>query len=134
MIEGDAKKLIQAAIDESVSDIHILPTKEKYVIHFRANGRLMLFQEKSLEWGKRLISHFKYLANMDVGEKRRPQSGSTAIELETEAVELRFSTITNVLLLESMVIRVLQTQKFDRDQVVTYFPQDAEEASKEVHL
>ena len=49
MIEGDAKKLIQAAIDESVSDIHILPTKEQYVIHFRANGRLMLFEEKSLE-------------------------------------------------------------------------------------
>ncbi|MFL2128329.1 MAG: competence type IV pilus ATPase ComGA [Ruoffia tabacinasalis] len=130
MIEGDAKKLIQAAIDESVSDIHILPTKEKYVIHFRANGRLMLFQEKSLEWGKRLISHFKYLANMDVGEKRRPQSGSTAIELDAESVELRFSTITNVLLLESMVIRVLQTQKFDYDQVVTYFPQDIDELRK----
>ncbi|MBZ6528243.1 Flp pilus assembly complex ATPase component TadA [Aerococcaceae bacterium DSM 111021] len=124
MIEGDAKRLIQAAVNQEVSDIHILPTKKAYAIHFRTNGRLSLYEEKSIDWGKRLISHFKYLANMDVGEKRRPQSGSTALMIEEENVELRFSTITNVLLYESIVIRVLKAQKRSNNQVITYFPED----------
>lgn len=126
MIEGDAKLLIQAAMSNNVSDIHIMPKSEEYDIYFRTSGRLFLYESKDLSWGKRLISHFKYLANMDVGEKRRPQTGSASMVLmeKNEEVELRFSTMTNVLLYESLVIRVLKAQQNNNNQVITYFPQD----------
>lgn len=124
MIEGDARKLIEEAMWVNSSDIHILPTKTAYVIYFRVNGQLLPHKEESLDWGKRLISHLKFLANMDVGEKRRPQSGSTSIELDGGKVEIRLSTITNVLLLESLVIRVLRSKQSLTDQIETFFPQD----------
>lgn len=61
---------------------------------------------------------------MDVGEKRKPQSGATHLEIDSKAVELRFSTMTNVLLLESLVVRVIRQQLKSNYSVQTYFPQD----------
>ncbi|XJS11387.1 competence type IV pilus ATPase ComGA [Aerococcaceae bacterium WGS1372] len=126
MIEGDAIKLIEEAIKLNSSDIHILPTKTRYNVYFRTEGQLMPHQQESLDWGKRLISHLKFLANMDVGEKRRPQSGSASMELEGGTIEIRLSTITSVLLLESMVIRVLKTRQGLQSHIETFFPQDIE--------
>lgn len=71
-----------------------------------------------------MISYFKFLANMDVGEKRKPQSGASHLHIDHSPVELRFSTITNVLLLESLVIRVIRQQLKSNYSVQTYFPQD----------
>lgn len=63
---------------------------------------------------------------MDVGEKRKPQSGATHLEIDSKAVELRFSTMANVLLLESLVVRVIRQQLRSNYSVQTYFPQDIE--------
>lgn len=124
MIEGDARKLIEDAIVVNSSDIHILPIKTGYEVFFRSEGQLMLYKQADLDWGKRLISHLKFLANMEVGEKRKPQSGSTAIEIHEGNVELRLSTITNVLLLESLVIRILRSRQALTHQIETFFPED----------
>lgn len=125
MIELDAQNLIQAAAKVGVSDIHVLPKDETiYSIYFRINGRLELHQEQPSEWGKRLISYFKFLANMDVGEKRKPQSGAAHFKIDGVNIELRFSTITNVLLMESLVIRVIRQQLKSSASVQTYFPND----------
>ena len=66
------------------------------------------------EEGNRLITYFKYLANMDVGEKRKPQSGSLIYQVaEGETKDLRLSTISNYHQQESLVIRLLEM----KDQV-----------------
>lgn len=132
MIEKEAKILISEAVEQSISDIHIMPSTDAYLIQFRLNGMLTEWGVKDLNWGKRLISYFKFLANMDVGEKRRPQSGacefnySTKVGEENLQVELRFSTITNVNLLESLVIRVIFSQHNKSALINTYFPHDLE--------
>lgn len=125
-IEADARRLIQEALRVGVSDVHILPEKQAYTIYLRINGRLERLRQESLEWGKRLISYFKFLANMDVGEKRKPQSGAAHLEIDGSNLEMRFSTITNVLLLESLVIRLIRQHKRIATQVQTYFPKDIE--------
>lgn len=125
MIEVDAQNLIQAAAKVGVSDIHVLPKDDTaYRLYFRINGQLELYQEQTSEWGKRLISYFKFLANMDVGEKRKPQSGASHYTLDGVKIELRLSTITNVLLMESLVIRVIRQQLKSAVSVQTYFPDD----------
>lgn len=125
-VEEVARRLIYQALTAGVSDIHLLPQKETYHVYFRINGRLNLLQTESVDWGKRLISYFKFLANMDVGEKRKPQSGAAHLEVEMIPVEMRFSTITNVLLLESLVIRLIRQQRQTLSKVRTYFPQEIE--------
>lgn len=125
MIEQDAQALITAAITKETSDIHILPLKETYALYFRMNGHMVLHQYQDFDWGKRCISYFKYLANLDVGEKRKPQSGTVHYQVDGEAVELRLSTITNVNLMESLVIRVLRQRKKANGQIFGFFPKDA---------
>ena len=64
------------------------------------------------EEGGRLITYFKYLASMDVGEKRRPQSGSLIYSVgEDQVQDLRLSTISNYHNKESLVIRLLEVKE-----------------------
>ncbi len=66
----------------------------------------------SEEEGSRLITYFKYLASMDVGEKRKPQSGSLIYPVgENKAQDLRLSTISNYHNRESLVIRLLEIKE-----------------------
>ena len=111
LIDSFAKNLIENAQNLGTSDIHVLPEKANYKIYFRLNGRLEKQFTLSETEGYRLISYFKYLSNMDVGEKRRPQSGSLAYEIKSaKKQDLRLSTITNFLGQESLVIRLLEIQ------------------------
>ena len=123
-MEQLVQKLIENAFHSSVNDIHILPVSETYHVYFRMNGQLQLMATHSLEWGERLIAYFKYLSNMDIGEKRRPQTGSAIFDIPDAQFELRFSTISNYELRESIVIRILRQRCDKLDQFAAYFPND----------
>ncbi|WP_446450236.1 competence type IV pilus ATPase ComGA [Tuanshanicoccus lijuaniae] len=74
--------------------------------------------------GKKLISYLKFLANLDVGEKRKPQSGAIHYQTSIGRIELRLSTITNIDLIESLVIRVIHQKKQEQNHLDVYFPDD----------
>jgi competence protein ComGA len=111
VIEPFVQFLISSAKEIGTSDIHILSDKENYFVYFRLNGRLEKKYTLNEQNGKRIISYFKYLANMDISERRKPQSGSLVYKLdETFQQDLRLSTITNYHGKESLVIRLLEIQ------------------------
>lgn len=122
-MEKDGRRLIERAVGLGVSDIHIVPNEDHYKIYFRLNGSLEQESAHTLKWGQRLINYFKFLSDMDTSERRRPQSGSVRFQLldQSNEVELRFSTITNVNLWESLVIRVIQTNQSMEASVHAYF-------------
>lgn len=103
------------------SDIHILPEQKHYDIYFRLNGQMDKQFYLDREEGSRLISYFKFLSNMDVGEKRRPQSGSMTFQLKEKAVDLRFSTISNYQSQESLVIRLLKQKESNNQEIGAFF-------------
>lgn len=105
-VESFARQLLLLAANYQTSDIHILPEETKYMIYFRLSGQMVRQFVLDQEEGLRLISYFKFLANMDVGERRKPQSGSCTFEL-SEPIDLRLSTISNYRTSESLVIRLL---------------------------
>ncbi|MCR8969331.1 competence type IV pilus ATPase ComGA [Facklamia sp. 7083-14-GEN3] len=123
MIEEISKSLINEAIDLLASDIHFMPNIDSYHVFFRINGQLHYHKKIPLSLGRKIIAHYKFLANMDVGEKRRPQSGACQFKItEEQMVELRLSTITNVNLIESLVVRVIFSKVHKSQQINTYFP------------
>lgn len=124
VIESFAKYIIQSAKEYGTSDIHVLPEKEYYGIYFRLGGRMERQHTVSEEEGTRLISHFKYLASMDVGERRKPQSGSLVYELEEDEQDLRLSTISNYQNQESLVIRLLEIQEEISLEKSTFLPDE----------
>ncbi|MBN6888852.1 competence protein ComGA [Cytobacillus horneckiae] len=105
-IERLAFSILRDAVRNHVTDIHIVPRKKDTVIQFRYANHLVPRLHLPLEECDRLISHFKFTASMDIGEKRKPQSGSHSYEIAGQSIGLRFSTLPSRYS-ESLVIRIL---------------------------
>ena len=99
--------LLEKGDSQHISDIHLIPEGLTYGCYFRRNGQLEVERRYPKAEGQRIIGYIKFLGNMDVGEKRRPQSGSAVIQMEGQPKDLRFSTMTNFKQEESLVIRLL---------------------------
>ncbi|WP_456274056.1 competence type IV pilus ATPase ComGA [Bacillus sp. AK031] len=109
-IEALADSILKKAVSKNVTDVHLFPRKEDYLMQHRTNGILTPnISIPSLE-GERLISHFKFMASMDIGEKRKPQSGSFSLKIAGKTLDLRISTLPVTDLKESLVIRILPQQ------------------------
>ena len=119
-----ATEVFKQAIKHQLDDIHLLPVGEEYVFYLRDVNGLKELRRISDEVALQFISYLKYQAGMDVGERRRPQSGSLTFEIsKDQMIELRLSVITNFKQKESMVIRLLHRSKKEKASIrsMTYF-------------
>lgn len=107
VVENKCAQLILKAIHFGASDIHIVPQKDDYSIHFRKYGKLFPASNFPFELGDRMISYFKFLSSLDISEKRKPQSGSFQKEFINRLYAFRVSTLPSVFKRESVVIRLL---------------------------
>ena len=91
------------------NDLYILPVEKGYRIIFRRGNTQFLPMTVGEDDGKQLILFFKYMADMDVSEKRRGQMGAANVVLSgvTQAVRIRLSTVADFKNRESLVIRFL---------------------------
>lgn len=105
-IEKMADDILTRATEVAASDIHIMPRKEGSLVQFRIDNRLVPQETLSFDETERLISHLKFLASMDIGEKRRPQNGALTLTLADRVVGLRLSTLPTMYA-ESLVIRLI---------------------------
>ncbi len=104
-IEKIAEQIIRVAEKYQASDIHLLLRKDDGIIRFRIDGQLILYQLITKETYQRLLSYFKFLASMDIGEKRKPQGGALSIHTHRQRLQLRLSTLPSHTD-ESLVIRI----------------------------
>lgn len=133
-MESKIKTLIRTAVRNSVTDIHFLPGLSSYEIYFRVPTGLKKMMSLSLENGIRYLAHFKFLASMDIGERRKPQSGACQMMIDNQLYEFRISTIANYQYQESMVIRILYDYNHDsQSSVQLFFPQDYPKLQKLLH-
>lgn len=123
-IEKTAEKILARAIRLSATDIHIVPRKDGPLIQFRIDNKLLPQQSLNHEDSERLISHLKFLASMDIGEKRRPQSGSIPFKHEKKTIGLRLSTLP-ASSSESLVIRLIPEQNILPLEQLSLFPNTA---------
>ena len=107
IIEKKCIQLLHKAIAFKASDIHIVPEYDKYEIYFRKFGRLVPIEQYPKQIASRLITYMKFLADLDIAEKRKPQSGSFQRDINNALYSFRLSTLPSVYNLESIVIRLL---------------------------
>lgn len=105
-IEQLANQIISAAIKSEATDIHIVPRLGNYAIQFRIVNSLQHYLELNATVSAKLISHFKFSAGMDIGELRRPQTGSFRSSYNNVPFDFRLSTLPSNSN-ESLVIRIL---------------------------
>jgi len=109
-IERLADNIITNAVESHASDVHIIPRKKDTLVQLRIANKLFSKQTFSTEDCDRLISHFKFKASMDIGERRRPQSGAYSFTTCGQIIGLRLSTLP-ASHSESLVIRILPQQE-----------------------
>ncbi|OGS14340.1 MAG: hypothetical protein A2285_06615, partial [Elusimicrobia bacterium RIFOXYA12_FULL_57_11] len=102
-------KLIEAAIQERASDIHIEPKELFTAIRFRIDGDLREFTKLKRTTAVMAVTRLKVLAGMDITQKRRPQDGAFVAALGERKFTLRLAT-TSTNYGESLVIRLIEPQ------------------------
>lgn len=110
--------LIDNAIKDNATDIHITPDNNLFHISFRVDGVLHLYYVLPISVMLHLISRIKILSKMDISEQRRPQDGSFSHTFNADNYDLRVSSIPT-LNGENIVMRILSsnTSAFNIDNL-----------------
>nr|WP_236823206.1 competence type IV pilus ATPase ComGA [Bhargavaea massiliensis] len=105
LIEQKAVELLGRALGEGATDLHLNPSGQKYEIQHRKGRGIITAAEIPIELGERIISFYKYLSSLDIGERRKPQSGAFSLDFGSARYSFRISTLPSVNLKESAAIR-----------------------------
>lgn len=116
--------IIAAAASDNASDIHFQPKKHSIHIQFRIRGEIHPYKQISETLYSRMLSHYKFQANMDIGEKRKPQNGSLTLFILNKPLNIRLSTIPTPFN-ESLVLRLLPQRNNIAFQNLFLFPETA---------
>ena len=88
-----ASAVIQQAIIDRASDIHVEPGVRSVRIRYRVDGVLMEAMSVPKNLMAPLISRFKIMAEMNIAERRVPQDGRIEVRHNQKEFDLRVSTI-----------------------------------------
>ncbi|MEK7627794.1 MAG: GspE/PulE family protein [Patescibacteria group bacterium] len=99
--------LLQHAVTQNASDIHIEPQEDSLVIRYRIDGLLHDAMVLPKTAATAMVARIKVLANLRLDEKRLPQDGRFAVEASSEKVSFRVS-ILPVYYGEKIVMRLLR--------------------------
>jgi type IV pilus assembly protein PilB len=106
--------LIEQAILNRASDLHLEPTETELRVRFRIDGVLHEIDRVPGGVSNPLISRLKIMASVDITERRVPQNGRITVRLDNHKVDLRLATLPTVWG-EKVVLRVLDTGGIDLD-------------------
>lgn len=98
--------VIQRAIRDCASDIHIEISRNRARIRLRIDGVLYEVMSPRVELHPAIVSRLKVMANLDIAERRLPQDGRIQIATQGRTVDLRFSSLPGIYG-EKVVLRVL---------------------------
>ena len=84
--------VIQSAVQEGASDIHIEPSERSLKIRFRIDGVLYETMNPPRRMLASITSRIKIMAGLGIAERRLPQDGRIRVEVLNRAMDLRVST------------------------------------------
>lgn len=107
--------VIQRAVEQRASDIHIEPFENRLKVRYRVDGVLEEAESPPANLTAAVISRIKIMAKLNIAERRLPQDGRIMIRVQGKELDLRVSTVPTAHG-ESVVMRIL-----DRESIVFDF-------------
>jgi type IV pilus assembly protein PilB len=107
-------EIIQHAVVENASDVHIEPERDKVEIRYRIDGILYKGTSIPKKFQMAAVSRLKIMANMDIAERRVPQDGRIQTDIHRKTVDIRVSTMPTTHG-EKVVLRILDKDSFGVD-------------------
>ncbi|HEX3032324.1 MAG TPA: ATPase, T2SS/T4P/T4SS family [Bacillota bacterium] len=102
--------LLQQAVQERASDIHVEPQENKLRVRYRVDGNLREVTEFPRKMQAAVISRLKIMSEMDISERRNPQDGRIQLLVSDKDIDLRVSTLPTIFG-EKVVMRILDKSK-----------------------
>jgi type IV pilus assembly protein PilB len=104
--------MLEQAIQNRVSDLHLEPTESDMRVRYRIDGVMHEVDTVPRAVQSALISRLKIMSNVDITERRVPQNGRITVQIGPRQVDLRTATLPTVWG-EKIVLRVLDTGGID---------------------
>ncbi|MFA4836012.1 MAG: GspE/PulE family protein [Dehalococcoidia bacterium] len=98
--------IIEQAVKDRASDVHIVAEEDSLRIRYRIDGILHDAMTLPLSVHLPMISRLKILAGMNIADRRRPQDGQFSIKTGGRAVDIRVAT-SDTVHGEMVVMRIL---------------------------
>ncbi len=107
--------IMQRAVEQRASDIHIEPFENRLKVRYRIDGVLHEVESPPARSTAAVISRIKIMAKLNIAERRLPQDGRIMLRVQGKELDLRVSTVPTAYG-ESVVMRIL-----DRESIVFDF-------------
>jgi len=101
--------IITDAVRARASDIHVEPLNNRVRVRYRIDGVCQEMESPPKRLQGPVLARLKLMADMDLAEKRRPQDGRIAMNVDGRDVDLRVSSVP-VTDGESIVMRILEKE------------------------
>lgn len=98
--------IIERAVTEQASDIHIEPRENGMVVRMRIDGVMRVIYDIPKNSQASVTARIKIMANLDIAERRVPQDGRALVRSRNLNIDLRISTLPTIYG-EKIVIRLL---------------------------
>ena len=105
--------LVEQAVRQRASDIHIEPGPDRIRVRYRVDGVLYTTAKYSLQLLSAIIARIKIIGGMDISEKRKPQDGRFSMTVDRREYDIRVSTLPTVYG-EKCVMRLNQKKALHR--------------------
>jgi len=104
------QKMVESAVEERASDIHVEPFSDRVRVRFRVDGVLVERTSHPAHLQAPLLSRLKIMAGMDISEKRKPQDGRIGVNVQGRDLDIRASVLPSNHG-ETMVMRILDQER-----------------------
>ena len=113
--------ILQEAIKERATDIHVEPQEDKVNVRIRIDGVLQIIMTPPATSLSGLVPRIKILSKLNIAEKRLPQDGRFSIKTAAKDIDVRVSILPTVHG-EKIVMRLLDKSGFDFNLTTLGFP------------
>ncbi len=107
--------MVEQAVRQRASDIHVEPTADKIRVRYRVDGVLYVTARYDMRLLAAIIARIKVISGLDISEKRKPQDGRFSINVDHWEYEVRVSTLPTVYG-EKAVLRLQRKKAFNRNK------------------
>lgn len=104
--------VLQHAVGDGASDIHIEPRANEVMVRFRVDGVLREVMSIPLKLRNSMISRLKLMGELNIAEKRVPQDGRFSVKMGDQRIDLRVASLPTAHG-EKVVLRLLDVTRIE---------------------
>ena len=107
--------MIETAVRQGSSDIHIEALEREVRVRFRIDGVLVEHMDYDKSLLPALVARIKIISNLDISERRKPQDGRLTVHVDNKEFDVRVSVLPTVFG-EKVVMRLTSKDGLTRDK------------------